>query len=103
MRMREGAQRDWRHLERANTVANSASFCSPCGTCMTHLQPFNHRSCVLRAHLLLILSHTLTKMRTLKVRYGGVLHLPWLASLLTVVPESHKSNSKASSPALAAC
>ena len=70
MRMREGAQRDWRHLERANTVANSASFCSPCGTYITHLQPFNHRNGVLRAHLLLILSHTHTEMRTLKVTDG---------------------------------
>ena len=32
MRMREGAQRDCRHLERANTVANSASLCRPCST-----------------------------------------------------------------------
>ena len=34
MRMREGAQRDWRHLERANTVANSASLCRPCNTAL---------------------------------------------------------------------
>lgn len=60
MRMREGAQRDWRHLDRANTVANSASLCRPWGTYITDLEPLNHRNGVLRAHLLPILSHTLT-------------------------------------------
>ena len=30
MRMREGAHRDCRHLERANTAANSLSLCRPC-------------------------------------------------------------------------
>lgn len=34
MRMRDGAQRDWRHFERANTVANSASLCRPCKTAL---------------------------------------------------------------------
>ena len=32
MRMREGAHLDCRHLERANTAANSLSLCSPYST-----------------------------------------------------------------------
>ena len=39
MRMRDGAQRDCRHLERANTVANSASLCRPCNTALRLSSP----------------------------------------------------------------